>query len=124
MVLETLSVVARWLVAALFLFSGVSKITAFAATETMMRQYRFPLPRLALLAAIGIELGGGVLLGLDSSTPIVTIGLILYVIIASLMILVPQLGDPALRKPALNHLAKNVAVIGALLRLYVDVLRS
>jgi|SRR5581483_2603708 len=113
-----LATVARWLVAVLFLFSGVAKIVDFNGTKSMMVHYRFPLPLLALLGAIGLEIGGGTLLGLGFSLQAVTIVLTLYVITASLMILVRQLWEPTLRRNALNHLAKNVAVIGALLHLY------
>ena len=110
--------IARWLVAALFLFSGITKIVDFDGTKSMMVHYRFPLPPLTLLAAIVLEIGGGILLGLGFSLQAVTFVLALYVIAASLMILVKQLWEPTLRRNALNHLAKNVAVVGALLHLY------
>lgn len=116
-----LVVVARWLVAVLFLFSGISKIIDFGGTKSVMVQYGFPFPTFALCGAIGVELVDGTLLGLGASTHTVTVILILYVITASVTILVRQLGEPILRKNALNHLAKNVAVIGALIHLYVDV---
>jgi putative oxidoreductase len=78
--------IARWLVAFLFLFSGVSKITSFAGTKAMMSQYSFPLPAIALLGAIGIEVGGGLLLAFGLLVRPVTVILGLYVIAASLMV--------------------------------------
>jgi len=52
----------RFLIAALFLISGLGKIAAPAMTQAYIASAGLPFPLLALLIAIVIEVGGGILL--------------------------------------------------------------
>src|SRR5258705_10294731 len=54
--------VGRFLIAALFLISGLGKIAAPAMTQGVIASAGLPFPLLALLIAIVIEVGGGILL--------------------------------------------------------------
>lgn len=62
---NTLPLIARILLSALFLWSGVNKVFNFAPTQQYMASYGMPLTGLLLVGAILVELGGGlsVLLG-------------------------------------------------------------
>ena len=119
---DVLVVIARWLVAALFLASGVQKLLDLPGTRALMARYRLPLVPAALAAALATEFGGGVLLGLGLFGPIPAALLIVYVVSASVMIPVRQLAEPENRKGAVMTLVNNVAVVGALLRLAADAL--
>ena len=120
MTYATLVITARWLIASLFLFSGVSKVLGFRETDALMRRLGFPLPTVSLLAAMCIELGAGTILGLGFFVPVAAIILAAYVVAATVTVLGKQLSDPSQRKQALNHIAKNVSIVGALVHLYAD----
>src|SRR5260370_42200780 len=63
--------VGRLLIAALFLISGLGKIAAPAMTQRIIASAGLPFPLLALLIAIVIEVGGGILLILGYQSRIV-----------------------------------------------------
>jgi putative oxidoreductase len=67
----------RVLISVLFVWGGYAKLTAPTASLQMMVQEGAPLPIVALIAAIVIELGGGllVLLGLFTRPAAVVLGL-------------------------------------------------
>jgi putative oxidoreductase len=50
------------LIAAMFVFSGFGKITGFDGAVGYIASKGLPLPQLAAIAAIIVELGGGILL--------------------------------------------------------------
>src|ERR1700694_4660909 len=54
--------VARILIALIFVFSGFGKITGFEGTVGFIASKGLPLPQLAAIGAIIVELGGGIML--------------------------------------------------------------
>jgi putative oxidoreductase len=54
--------IGRLLIAAMFVFSGFGKITGFDGAVGYIASKGLPLPQLAAIAAIIVELGGGILL--------------------------------------------------------------
>jgi len=114
-----LLVVSRLMIAALFLFSGIGKVRDYDATKSMMTEYKFPLVTLSLISAILIEIVGGLLLAVGISVGFVSIVFIVYIAAATVMVLFKQLKDPNLRKTAWLNIAKNCAIIGALIHWYV-----
>jgi quercetin dioxygenase-like cupin family protein/uncharacterized membrane protein YphA (DoxX/SURF4 family) len=117
MTTEVMAVAARWMVAFLFLASGVLKLADLPSTRALMVRYKFPVLGLALAVAVAVELGCGLLLGVGVFVSPAAGVLIAYVVAASLMIPVRQLGEPDNRKGAVLTLIKNVAITGALLQL-------
>lgn len=102
--------VARILLSGLFLWSGVSKIFNFGGTEGYMQAYGMPLTSLFLIAAIAVELGGGLSLLLGYRARLGAIALIVFTLIATL-IFHTDLADPMQQ----IMLMKNLAIVGGLL---------
>jgi len=110
-----LPVLARTLIALLFVVTGVTKMTDFATTTAMMGEVGFPAPRLFLVAAIVTELGGGLLLWAGVRLRYVALALAAFLVPATLIFHVPQIGDPGAGSEQLIHTLKNLAIIGGLL---------
>ncbi|WP_394790580.1 DoxX family protein [Rhodoferax sp.] len=112
-----LSFIGRLLLAVLFLPAGIGKITGFAGTVGYIASAGLPLPTVAALIAIVVEVGGGLALIFGLCTRWVAIALSVFTLVASLgfhafwavpaeAVMVTQL-----------LFIKNMAVIGGLLTL-------
>src|SRR2546427_7133608 len=76
--------VGRLLIAALFLISGLGKIAAPAMMQGVIASAGLPFPLLALLIAIVIEVGGGILLILGYQSRIVASVMAVFTLSAAL----------------------------------------
>lgn len=103
------AMVGRLFLAAIFIFSGLGKLAAPAATIGYIQSAGLPFATLALIAAIATELGGGLLLVLGVKTRIVAAGLAVFSIVTGLAFH-NALGD----QNQLIHLLKNFAMAGGL----------
>jgi putative oxidoreductase len=74
----------RFLIAVLFLLSGLSKLAAPIATQDYIAAAGLPLPLLAYLVAVAVELGGGLLLLIGYQTRIVALGVAAFTVAAAL----------------------------------------
>lgn len=74
----------RIALAAIFLFSGISKLLAPDVTLSYIVAGGLPFATLGLVAAIAIEIGGGTMLALGLRTRVVALGLTLFVIAIAL----------------------------------------
>jgi putative oxidoreductase len=106
-----LPLVGRILIAAIFLLSGISKITAPAATIGYIQSAGLPLPTVAYGIAAFIELVGGLLLVLGYRTRLVAAVLILFAF-ATAIGFHHNLAD----QNQFIHFFKNVAIAGGLLQ--------
>lgn len=77
--------IARILLSALFLWSGINKALNPAATQEYMAMYNLPLTGLLMVAAILVELGGGLSLLLGYYARTGAIALALFIIPATLI---------------------------------------
>lgn len=102
--------IARVLLSALFLWSGVNKILHPAQTQQYMAAHGMPLTGLFLIAAIIVELGGGlsVLLGYRSRLGAAALALFL---IPATLIFHTSFSDPMQQ----IQFMKNLAIFGGLL---------
>jgi len=109
----------RILLASLFVISGIFKIIGFAGTVGYMGSLGLPLPTLAVIVTIFVEVGAGLALmsGSRLARP------------AALLIAVFTVGatlaahrfwavDPAAMQGQLTNFLKNVSIIGALLTVW------
>lgn len=112
--------VARFLVALIFIMSGVGKVTAFAATAQMMGGVGFPAPTLFLVGAIIIEVVCGVALLIGYQTRWAALGLIIFLIPATLIFHAAGINDPLHGQDQIVQVLKNLAIIGALLKFMAD----
>ncbi|WP_367849941.1 DoxX family protein [Rhodoferax sp. WC2427] len=110
-----LSFVGRLLLATLFLPAGISKITGFAGTVGYITSVGLPFPTLAALAAIAVEVLGGLALILGLGTRLAALVLAGFTLVASFFFhaywAVPA---EAVMVTQLLFI-KNIAVVGGLL---------
>ncbi|MES2164637.1 MAG: DoxX family protein [Pseudomonadota bacterium] len=103
--------IGRVLMATIFVMSGIGKLAAPAATMGYIASSGLPLPMLALVVAIAVELGGGLLLALGIQTRLVAAGLAAFSIVTGLAFH-HAVGD----QNQMIHLLKNIAMAGGLLQ--------
>lgn len=103
--------IGRVLLATIFVFSGVGKLLAPAATLGYIQSSGLPLAPLAMAIAVAVELGGGIALALGIQTRLVAAVLAAFSIVTALAFHT-SFGD----QNQLIHLLKNVAMAGGLLQ--------
>jgi putative oxidoreductase len=108
---SVIPVVGRVLLAAIFIFSGIGKILAPAATIGYIEAMGLPLAPAGLVVAIAVELVGGLMLALGFKTRLVALGLALFSIVTGLAFH-NAIGD----QNQLIHLLKNLSMAGGLLQ--------
>ena len=111
----TFPLVARILIAPLFLIAGYNKLMAVAGTAGYFAKLGFPMPEIMVWVAIVIEIGGGLLLLIGWKTRWVSWLLIAFVAVATFMAHRFWAVDAAQYANQLNAFLKNIAVIGGLL---------
>jgi putative oxidoreductase len=105
----TLSLAGRWLVAAIFLWSGAHKLLSPAdPLVANIARHGLPFPELARWISITVELGGGVLLVLGFAARPAAAGLALFCVVTALAF--HNSGDQ------LIDFMKNMAMAGGLLQ--------
>ena len=105
------SLIGRVLLSAIFILSGISKLTAPAMMIGYIGSVGLPFPQLALAAAILIEIGGGVALIAGYRTRTVAAVLALFSVLTAL-IFHSALAD----QNQFIHFFKNLAMAGGLLQ--------
>jgi len=101
----------RVLIAAIYLLSGFGKLTAPAATAGYIASAGLPLPLLGVIIAIGVELGGGVLLVLGYQTRLVALVMAIFTV-ATAVFFHNNFADQNM----MIHFLKNIAMTGGLLQ--------
>jgi putative oxidoreductase len=117
---DILHPLARFLVAVIFLLSGVGKLFGFAATAQMMEGAGFPAPSFFLICAIVLELVGGTLLLFGYKTGYAAVALIVFLIPATVIFHATGIGDPVHGQEQMINTLKNLAIIGALIKFAAD----
>jgi putative oxidoreductase len=105
------SLIGRVLLSAIFLLSGVSKISAPAGMIGYIESVGLPFPTLALTIAILVEVVGGIALILGYRARLVAAGLVVFSV-ATALAFHNQLGD----QNQFIHFFKNIAMAGGLLQ--------
>lgn len=106
-----LPVTGRILLAAIFVMSGIGKIMAPAATIGYIQSTGLPFATAALIAAIAVELGGGLMLAFGIKARLAAFGLAVFSIVTGLAFH-SAIGD----QNQMIHLLKNLAMAGGLLQ--------
>ena len=110
----------RFLVALIFIMSGVGKLFGFAPTSQMMAGVGFPAPSFFLVCAITIEIVGGALLLFGLKTRWAALALIVFLITATLIFHASGIGDPVKGQDQMIQTLKNLAILGALVKFFAD----
>jgi putative oxidoreductase len=105
----------RILIAAIFVFAGLGKITGFEGTVGYIASKGLPLPQLAAIGAILVELGGGIMLVLGWKTRWAAVALFLFTGLAALFFHNFWALSPDQAQNQMIHFMKNMAVMGGLL---------
>ena len=106
-----LPLVGRLLIATIFLVSAFGKLSAPGATQGYIASVGLPAPVLSYLAALAIELGGGLMLVLGYRTRLAALGLAAFSVVSALLFH-HALGD----QNQMFHFLKNIAMAGGLLQ--------
>lgn len=104
------SVVARVLLAHIFILAGISKITGFAGTQGYMDSVG--VPGMLLPLVIALEVGGGLAIALGFKTQLVSYALAGFTVVAA-VIFHSNLGD----QMQMILFMKNFAIAGGLMLL-------
>ncbi|QEI05839.1 DoxX family protein [Pigmentiphaga aceris] len=107
----TIPLIARLMLAAIFIVSGAGKIAEPAGTLGYITSVGLPVPMLAYIAALAVEIVGGLLLVVGYRTRVVAAVLAVFSVISALAFH-HALGD----QNQLFHFLKNIALAGGLLQ--------
>ena len=112
-----LSLVGRLLMAVLFLPAGISKIAGFAGTVGYIASKGAPVPEVAAIIAIIVEVGGGLALILGFKARWAAVALAAFTLVATVMFHNYWTFPAEQQMMQQLMFMKNVAVIGGLLTL-------
>ena len=109
----------RILIALIFVLSGFSKITGFDGTVGYITSKGLPLPQLAAIGAIIVELGGGILLVLGWKARWAAAALVVFTALAAFLFHNFWAMPPEQAQNQMIHFMKNISMIGGLLYVVV-----
>ena len=112
--LPTAALIGRFLLAAIFLVSGIAKLTDTPGTVAHMVAMRIPYPDTLALIAGCAEVLGGIAIATGFLTRIASAGLILYMIPTTLIFHAFWNAAGEDRVPQMANFMKNLAIIGGL----------
>ena len=118
-----LSWLSRLLLSLIFILSGAFKIGGFAATSGLLAHLGWPAPGLWVTLAILIELLGGLALLLGFQVRLASLALIVFVLAATIFVhgaFLSAAADEMAKQDQMAHIFKNIAIIGGLLKYYLD----
>ena len=110
-----LTLTGRVLLALLFLPAGIGKIGGFAGTVGYIGSVGLPLPQLAAVLAIVVEVGGGLALLAGYGTRLAALALALFTLVASFLFHNFWAMPPEQVMMQQLMFFKNIAVVGGLL---------
>jgi len=111
--------VGRLLIAAIFVFSGFGKITGFEGTVGYIASKGLPLPQLGAIAAIIVELGGGILLILGWKARWAAAAMLLFTLAAAVIFHNFWAVPPDMAQNQMIHFMKNICMAGGLMYVVV-----
>ena len=106
--------VVRVLLSFIFIISGWGKITGFSGTADYMASAGMPIPGVLLVAAIIIELGGGLMVLLGWNARWAALAIFLFVIPTTLIFHPFWIADASQMQNQINFM-KNLATMGGML---------
>ena len=105
----------RILIALIFIFAGFGKITGFEGTVGYIASKGLPLPQLAAIGAIIVELGGGIMLVLGWKTRWAAAAILIFTALAALIFHNFWALAPDQAQGQMIHFMKNISMMGGLL---------
>jgi putative oxidoreductase len=105
----------RVLLALIFIISGFGKVMAFSGTAGYMAAEGMPMPQVLLVAAIAIELGGGLMLVAGYKARWAAFAILLFLIPATLIFHDFWAVPPEQVRAQVTNFEKNLAIMGGML---------
>jgi putative oxidoreductase len=109
----------RILIALIFLMAGLGKVTGFAGTVSYIASKGLPLPQLAAVGAIVVELGGGIMLVLGWKTRLAAAAIFFFTGMTALFFHNFWGVAPDQAQNQMIHFMKNISMMGGLLYVVV-----
>ena len=107
--------VGRILIALIFVLSGFGKIGGFEGTVGYITSKGLPLPQLAALGAIIVELGGGILLIIGWKARWAAAAMLVFTALAAFLFHNFWAMPPDQAQNQMIHFMKNISMMGGLL---------
>lgn len=107
--------IGRTLIALIFVWSGFGKITGFEGTVGYIASKGLPLPQLAAIGAIIVELGGGILLILGWKARWAAAAILVFTALAALLFHNFWAMPPEQAQSQMIQFMKNISMMGGLL---------
>lgn len=107
--------VGRLLIAFIFIFAGFGKLTGFEGTVGYIASKGMPLPALAAVAAILIELGGGIMLAVGWKARWAAAALAIFAAMTAVIFHNFWAVAPDQAQNQMIHFMKNLSMMGGLL---------
>ena len=117
---KSLNFLSRALIAVIFVLSGFMKLANFQGMAGMAASTGLPLPSISIALAAFIEIAAGLALVAGWQVRWASLALFLYLIPATLIFHAAKLSDPAQAQMQMVEVLKNLAIMGGLLKFYVD----
>jgi len=115
---DVAALVGRLLLAAIFITSGFGKITGFEGTVGYIASKGLPLPQVAAIIAIIVELGGGILLAIGYKARWAALALAVFTLVAGILFHNYWAVEAAQKMGQQINFWKNVAMTGGFLMAY------
>ena len=111
--------VGRVLLALIFIIAGYGKLTGFEGTVGYIQSVGLPVPQLAAVVAIIVELGGGIMLAIGWKARWAAAALFIFVFLAGILFHAfwSSPADQAMMQQI--HFMKNLAIMGGMLYVLV-----
>jgi len=106
---------ARILIALIFVLSGFGKITGFEGTVGYIASKGLPLPQLAAIGALIVELGGGILLIIGWKARWAAAAMLVFTALAAALFHNFWALPPDQAQNQMIHFMKNISMMGGLL---------
>lgn len=106
---------ARILISAIFVYSGISQLIHFDATVHVLAAAGIPLATVAAAIAILIDLGGSAMLIIGWQTKLAAVVLFIYLIPVTIMFHNFWAAPPQMHEMQLLNFLKNLGIMGGLL---------
>jgi len=111
--------VGRTLIALIFVVSGFGKINDFAGTAGYIASAGLPLPKLGVVLAIIVELGGGIMLVVGWKARWAAAVMLLFTACATIFFHNFWAASADQFQDQMVHFMKNISILGALLYIVV-----
>ena len=115
---DNVALVARILLAVMFIISGFGKITGFEGTVGYIASKGLPLPQLVAIGTILVELGGGLMLAVGFKARWAALALAVFTLLAAIIFHNFWAADAAAKTMQQIQFMKNISIVGGMLMVF------